>query len=92
MGKHPLSGYGPISSVNRLVRTRMLGGVGTGGEKPPVTRLDGFRQHTAPMAFSIAACFAAAHLITPDPAPFNSTLRLKKQLQPHLSNSQTERF
>lgn len=25
--------------VNRPVRTRMSGGVGTGGEKPPVTRL-----------------------------------------------------
>jgi hypothetical protein len=24
--------------MNRLVRTRMLGGVGAGGEKPPATR------------------------------------------------------
>ena len=33
------SGYGPVSSVNRLVRTRLLGCVGAGGEKPPATRL-----------------------------------------------------
>jgi len=33
-------GYGPSLFGNRLVRTRMLGGVGTGGEKPPATRLD----------------------------------------------------
>jgi hypothetical protein len=39
MGEHSLSGYGPIDSVNRPVRTRMLGGVGAGGEKPPATRL-----------------------------------------------------
>jgi len=29
-------------SVNRLVRTRMPGGVGAGGEKPPATRLNAF--------------------------------------------------
>ena len=28
--EHPLPGYGPVNSVNRLVRTRMLGGVGRG--------------------------------------------------------------
>jgi len=33
------AGYGPVSSVNRPVRTRKPGGVGTGGEKPPATRL-----------------------------------------------------
>ncbi len=31
----PSSGYGPMIFVNRLVRTRMLGGVGRGG-KPPL--------------------------------------------------------
>ena len=31
------------SSVNRSVRTRMLGGVGGGGENPPPTRFDGLR-------------------------------------------------
>ena len=30
VGEHPLPGYGPVVSVNRLVRTRMLGGVGRG--------------------------------------------------------------
>ncbi len=40
MGENPLSGHGPIAYVNRLVRTRLLGGVGAGGEKPPATRLD----------------------------------------------------
>ena len=40
MGEHSLSGYGPIDLVNRPVRTRMPGGVGAGGEKPPATRLD----------------------------------------------------
>ena len=39
MGENPLPGYGPVGSVNRLVRTRLLGGVGAGGEKPPATRL-----------------------------------------------------
>ena len=32
-------GYGPDIFVNRPVRTRMPGGVGAGGEKPPATRL-----------------------------------------------------
>ena len=39
MGKHPLPGYGPVTHGNRLVRTRMPGGVGAGGEIPPATRL-----------------------------------------------------
>jgi len=34
-----LPGYGPVILSNRPVRTRMPGGVGTGGEKPPATRL-----------------------------------------------------
>ena len=38
MGKHPLPGYGPVTHGNRLVRTRMPGGVGAGGEIPPATR------------------------------------------------------
>ena len=39
MGEHPLPGYGSVVSGNRLVRTRLLGGVGAGGERPPATRL-----------------------------------------------------
>ena len=39
MGKHSLPGYGSVASGNRLVRTRLLGGVGAGGERPPATRL-----------------------------------------------------
>jgi hypothetical protein len=35
-----MTGYGPSLFGNRLVRTRMLGGEGAGGEKPPATRLD----------------------------------------------------
>jgi len=34
-----LTGYGPSVFGNRPVRTRMPGGVGAGGEKPPATRL-----------------------------------------------------
>ncbi len=34
-----LPGYGPVIYANRLVRTRMPGGVGAGGENPPATRL-----------------------------------------------------
>jgi hypothetical protein len=34
-----MTGYGPLLFGNRLVRTRMLGGVGAGGEKPLATRL-----------------------------------------------------
>jgi hypothetical protein len=45
MGETSLSGYGPVGSVNRLVRTRLLGGVGAGGEKPPATRLALFLYH-----------------------------------------------
>ena len=43
MGKHPLPGYGSVAHGNRLVRTRLLGGVGAGGENPPATRLSGAR-------------------------------------------------
>jgi len=39
MGENSLPGYGPVGSLNRLVRTRMLGGVGRAGEKPALTRL-----------------------------------------------------
>ena len=35
VGEHPLPRYGSVASGNRLVRTRMLGGVGAGGERPP---------------------------------------------------------
>ncbi len=34
-----LTGYGPSLFGNRLVRTRMPGGVEAGGEKPPAIRL-----------------------------------------------------
>jgi hypothetical protein len=39
MGENTLSNYGSLISVNRPVRTRIPGGVGAGGEKPPATRL-----------------------------------------------------
>lgn len=39
MGKHPLPGYGSVASGHRLVRTRMLDGVGAGGKIPPAARL-----------------------------------------------------
>ena len=42
VGKHLLSGYGPIGFMNRTVRTRMRCGVGAGGEKPPATRFGTF--------------------------------------------------
>jgi len=35
MGEHLLSGYGPLGSVNRPVRTRMQGGCGGWGRKTP---------------------------------------------------------
>jgi hypothetical protein len=38
-GSNALTGYGPFVPGNRPVRTRMPGGVGAGGEKPPATRL-----------------------------------------------------
>jgi hypothetical protein len=34
-----LSGYDPMTSLNRHVRTRMRGGVGRDGEKPFLPRL-----------------------------------------------------
>ncbi len=39
-GKNAYVGYGPVGSANRLVRTRMLGGVGAGVEQPSATRLE----------------------------------------------------
>jgi hypothetical protein len=33
-----LTDYGPLDFGNRPVRTRTLGGVGVGGEKPPATQ------------------------------------------------------
>jgi len=39
VGEYSLSSYGSIGSVNRPVRTRMRGGVGAGGLRPPATRL-----------------------------------------------------
>ena len=40
VGEHSLSGYGPLSSVKRPVRTRMRGVVGRGREKLPLTRFE----------------------------------------------------
>jgi hypothetical protein len=40
VGENPLPGYGPVILSNRPVRTRMPGGVGAGGERPPATRLE----------------------------------------------------
>ena len=39
VGEHSLPDYSPVNSVNRPVRTRMRGGAGAGGLKPPATRL-----------------------------------------------------
>ena len=39
VGEDPLPGYGPVILSNRRMRTRLYGGVGAGGEKPPATRL-----------------------------------------------------
>jgi len=39
VGETSLPGYGSVTLLNRPVRTRMPGGVGRGGEKPPLTRL-----------------------------------------------------
>jgi len=39
VGEHSLPGYGPVIFVNRPVRTRLPGGVESGGEKPPLIRL-----------------------------------------------------
>ena len=43
MGKDSLPGYGSVAFGKRLVRTRMLGVVGAGGEIPPATRLGFFQ-------------------------------------------------
>jgi len=54
----PLSGYGPVVFVNRLVRTRMLGGVGRGGEQRKVI-------HFVNNVPNVFAQFANACLICP---------------------------
>ncbi len=46
----PLESQGPISFVNRPVRSRLPGGVGAEGEKPPATRLCVF------LPFELAGC------------------------------------
>jgi hypothetical protein len=38
VGEHPLPDYGPVISLNRLLRTRTRGGVGAGGLRSPATR------------------------------------------------------
>src|SRR5471030_634573 len=66
----PLPLYGPVTSANRPVRTRMPGGVGRGGEKPPLTRLGHFgtvpfNLPTSPIALayvSIAAFIFSVYL------------------------------
>jgi hypothetical protein len=40
VGEDTLSGYGPVTHGNRLVRTRLLGGVGRAGERPALTRFE----------------------------------------------------
>ena len=40
VGEYPLPRYGAVAHGNRLVRTRMPGGVGRGREILPLTRLD----------------------------------------------------
>ena len=39
VGEDSLPGYGPVALSNRRMWTRLYGGVGAGGEKPPATRL-----------------------------------------------------
>ena len=39
VGENSLPGLGPVILMKRPVRTRMQGGVGAGGLKPPATRL-----------------------------------------------------
>ena len=52
VGEHSLSGYGPIVSVKRPVRTRMRGAVESGGEKPPLIRLSASVEFVSPDLFS----------------------------------------
>ena len=40
VGEDSLPGYGPVTLMNRPMRTRLWGGVGAGGENPPATRLE----------------------------------------------------
>ena len=47
-----LPGYGAVAYGNRRVRTRLLGGVGAGGEKPPATR---FEYYAASDLFNLSA-------------------------------------
>ena len=57
VGSHSLPGYGPVISVNRPVRTRMPGGVGAGGEKPPATRLAVFFEQCLKTAYDLSNDF-----------------------------------
>jgi len=56
MGEHSLSGYCPISSAKRPVRTRMRGVGGRGREKLPLTRLEVYLNiFNKPSASSLAS-------------------------------------
>jgi hypothetical protein len=37
VGENSLPGHGPVNLMNRPMRTRLWGGVGAGGLKPPAT-------------------------------------------------------
>ena len=50
---------------NRLVRTRLLGGVGAGGERPPATRLDAiFGIGRIPMEIALNLIFSTVATVT----------------------------
>lgn len=60
VGKHALPGYGSVTHGNRLVQTRMPGGVVSGGEISPATRLAVQVTHSE-FRCSVRACRPSLH-------------------------------
>jgi len=58
-----MTGYGPSLFGNRLVRTRMPGGVEAGGEKPPAIRLGAFFRVSLVKPFKILKICTTLHAI-----------------------------
>lgn len=63
VGEYPLPGYGPVTPGNRLVRTRMPGGVGRAGERPALTRSFHRKCYRLRDRFSLTSFLLSSHIL-----------------------------
>ena len=99
VGEDSLPGYGPVTSANRPVRTRMPGGVGRGREKLPLTRLGIYfiyplsREDPSFFSFKVSPLVLLCPISRADP-PATPTLRPLPEVSrssPRLSRGRTKR-